>query len=279
MSNDRILIVDSELSIAKALAATLEKGGFHVKISLSVNEGEVMAVQFRPAVVIVSLDLLTVDRFAFCGNLRHNKITSDVRILMLSNGSDDEGELVGLALGADDYIVKPFELKHLMHRIGVLLKRRSTHEQSHHPIRRDGLELDFDRRTALLYGFELELTATEFRILWVMAQKPGCVFERSELLKQARGKDANCSDRTVDVHIRSIRRKLGTSCDLIETVRCIGYRFRETKIHASFGNGNDRDFAMDDEFTNPTALAKRLTVTSDDSVLRPALAGASARSD
>ena len=225
MFNNRILIVHSEVAAATELQASLENGGFDVRTTLSVKDVDALARLFRPALVIVDLDLLAGDGFTLCRNLRNNWITKDIRILMLSSGEGHEDEVMGLDQGADDFLAKPFELSHLMQRIQILLKRKSIHKHAPVLIRRDGLELDFNRRIASLDGLNLELTATQFSILWTMAERPGFAFERNELVEQSRGCDANSSERTIDAHIRAIRRKLGKLDRLVQTVRGVGYCF------------------------------------------------------
>ena len=228
MFNNRVLIVCAETSLANSLATTFEANGYDVATSLSAKVGCSITRQFCPELVVVDLDLLASDGFGFCWKLRESSSTKHVRILMLSDGRGEEYELMGLSRGADDYLLKPFQNEHLMYRARVLLKQKTTHGHTQTPIRHDGLELDFNRRTALLNGFDLALTSTEFRLIWSLAIEPGIVFDRLELVNQCRGDDANCQERTIDVHIRSIRRKLGRSNGLIETVRGVGYRFRDT---------------------------------------------------
>jgi two-component system phosphate regulon response regulator PhoB len=133
-------------------------------------------------------------------------------------------------MGADDYVTKPFKVKPLIHRIKALL-RRSLPERAHADrVTVQGLEIDRVNHQVKVNGNELLLTPTEFRLLWVLARQPGRPFSRHELMDSSRGEDANALERTIDVHIRSLRQKLDEQADLIETVRGVGYRFRPQAV-------------------------------------------------
>ena len=129
-------------------------------------------------------------------------------------------------MGADDYVTKPFKIKPLVHRIKALLRRSPSGEQSRDTIECHGITIDRSNHVASADGKELVLTPTEFRLLWTLAHAPGRPFGRNELMDRCRGEDANALERTIDVHVRSLRQKLGKLDVLIETVRGIGYRFR-----------------------------------------------------
>lgn len=253
MSNKRVLIVCEQRSLATALTRTFETSGFDVRTALSANEGGAIAREFLPALVVVDVDLPAADRIDFYWKLRGSSLATHLRIMMLS---DVRGELMELLHWADDYLLKPIQFEHLMYRVAVLLNQKTTRQRVQLPIRRNGLELDFDRRIARLDGIDLYLTATEFRLLWVMALNPDIVLSRQELVNQCRGCDANCSERTIDVHIRSVRRKLGRSSSLVETVRGVGYCFRDACAPSTFEHEVDQDSDSNHE------LADRVESTS-----------------
>ena len=134
-------------------------------------------------------------------------------------------EIVGFNMGADDYVTKPFRVQPLIHRIKALLRRTETAEAGKNFLSLHGVEIDRATHSAKFNGIELDLTPTEFRMLWTLMSQPGRPFSRNELMETSRGEDANSLERTIDVHVRSLRKKLGDTPDLIETVRGIGYRF------------------------------------------------------
>ncbi len=143
---------------------------------------------------------------------------------MLTAKGDEIDEIVGFHMGADDYVVKPFKLKPLIQRIMALLRRPSLGLLEADVVVRDGLEIDRLNHRATLDGDEITLTPTEFRLAWTLLRQPGRTFSRLDLLDASRGSDANSMERTIDVHVRSLRRKLGSRAGLVETVRGIGYR-------------------------------------------------------
>ena len=143
---------------------------------------------------------------------------------MLTARSNETDEIVGFNMGADDYVTKPFRVTPLMHRIRALLRRTETDTDSA-ILSLHGIEIDLTQRLVRVGKAELELTPTEFRMLWTIMKQPGRAFSRNELMETSRGEDANSLERTIDVHVRALRKKLGKAGDLIETVRGIGYRF------------------------------------------------------
>jgi two-component system phosphate regulon response regulator PhoB len=145
---------------------------------------------------------------------------------MLTARSEDVDEIVGFNMGADDYVTKPFKVKPLVHRIKALLRRGQGSESDREVLAAHGVEIDRVNHIAKCDDQELLLTPTEFRLLWTFVRQPGRPFSRNELMDTSRGEDANALERTIDVHIRALRQKLGNQSGLIETVRGIGYRFR-----------------------------------------------------
>ena len=226
MTQQTILIVEDERSLIDVLTYNLSNEGFQV---LSATDGETgirRAQTALPDLIILDLMLPVVDGLDVCRQLRADPRTRNIRILMLTARSEEVDEIVGFNMGADDYVTKPFKLKPLIHRIKALLRRPAETESNNDIIAIDGIEIDRLNHLAKLDGRELQLTPTEFRMLWTLARHPGRAYSRLDLLDTCRGEDANAMERTIDVHIRALRRKLGQSGDCIQTVRGIGYRLR-----------------------------------------------------
>lgn len=226
---ERILVVDDEPKIVKLARDYLEKSGFQV---LSAGEGPTalaMARRERPDLIVLDLMLPGMNGYDVCRMLRRE---SAVPIIMLTARAEESDQIVGLELGADDYITKPFSPRALVARVRALL-RRANH-QLHQPdmIQSGGLVLDLPGHRATLNGEPLHLTPNEFGILTVLVQHPGQTLSREQLLEQVHGAAATGFDRSVDSHIKNLRRKLEpdpTTPRFIETVYGVGYRFVEQK--------------------------------------------------
>ncbi|MBX3441035.1 MAG: response regulator [Planctomyces sp.] len=227
MSKPRILIVDDEPAIADVLVYNFAKENFEVETAADGRTALARAATFLPDLVILDLMLPVMDGLQVCRQLRAETKTKNVRILMLTAKGDETDEIVGFNLGADDYVAKPFRIKPLIERVKALLRRPTAEEDSVDSVEIDGLSIDRIKHVALLDGRELLLTPTEFRLLWTLARQPGRTFTRNELLDCCRGEDANSMERTIDVHIRALRKKLDRLAGAIETVRGVGYRYHE----------------------------------------------------
>ncbi len=226
MSKSRLLIVEDERSLAEVLQYNLEKEGFEVMTAADGQDGVRKAQAHTPDLVVLDLMLPIIEGFEVCRILRSDAKTQNIRILMLTARSEEVDEIVGFNMGADDYVTKPFKIKPLVHRIKALLRRDASAEQARDVINAGGIEIDRINHSARADGQDLHLTPTEFRLLWTLARQPGRPFGRNELMDRCRGEDANALERTIDVHVRSLRQKLEQRADLIETVRGVGYRFR-----------------------------------------------------
>ncbi len=226
MKQQTVLIIEDERSLSEVLSYNLAKEGFRVVTAADGQEGLRKAQAISPDLVVLDLMLPVIDGLQVCRQLRADSRTQNVRILMLTARSEEVDEIVGFNMGADDYVTKPFKLKPLLHRIKALLRRAADASASTDSARLHGIEIDRLHHTCHLEGQELTLTPTEFRLLWTLIRHPGRPYSRNELMDTARGEDANAQDRTIDVHVRSLRQKLGDKADVIETVRGIGYRFR-----------------------------------------------------
>lgn len=226
MSKQKILIIEDERTLVEVLTYNLTNEGFEVMSATDGQDGLRKAQRELPELILLDLMLPVVDGLQVCRQLRSDPRTQDLRILMLTARSEEIDEIVGFNMGADDYVTKPFKIKPLIHRIKALL-RRSPPDRAHSDrVAVQGLDIDRLNHQVSVDGSELLLTPTEFRLLWVLARQPGRPFSRHELMDSSRGEDANALERTIDVHVRSLRQKLGTHADLIETIRGVGYRFR-----------------------------------------------------
>jgi two-component system phosphate regulon response regulator PhoB len=226
MTKPKILIVEDERALQEVLTYNLEREGFEVVVSSDGQDAIRRARTFEPDVILLDLMLPVIDGLEVCRQLRADTKTQAIRILMLTARSEEVDEIVGFNMGADDYVTKPFKVKPLIHRIKALLRRSSGEQKSRDVVSIHGIEVDRINHTAKANGVVLDLTPTEFRLLWSLAKAAGRPFGRNELMDHCRGEDANALERTIDVHVRSLRHKLGELGDVIETVRGIGYRFR-----------------------------------------------------
>ncbi len=240
MSKKTILLIEDEPAIVDVLSYNLAKEGFEVLTATDGLDGLHKAKSALPDLVILDLMLPGLNGIEVCRELTSNPKTQHIRILMLTARSEEVDEIVGFNVGADDYVTKPFKIKPLIHRIKAALRRTDAPVAAGDVIAADGIELDRGAHSARLDGNLLNLTATEFRILWTLVRQPGRTFSRAELMDSSRGQDANALQRTIDVHIRSLRRKLGRRASLVETVRGVGYRFRATKLVATGGYTRQR---------------------------------------
>ncbi|WP_144992405.1 response regulator [Polystyrenella longa] len=225
MARERILIIEDEASLADVLTYNLKNEGYEV---LSARDGQMgleLAQQKLPDLILLDLMLPGMDGLQICRHLRNNPKTENIRIMMLTAKSEELDEVIGFNMGADDYVTKPFKLKPLIHRIKAHLRQPARETETQDVIKCHGIEIDRLHHTACADGKELNLTLTEFKLLWMLASHPGRPFSRYELLDTSRGVDANSLERTIDVHIRSLRQKLEDKADLVETVRGVGYRF------------------------------------------------------
>jgi two-component system phosphate regulon response regulator PhoB len=232
MAKQKILIIEDERSLVEVLTYNLEKEGFEVVAATDGQEGLRRAQTTLPDLAILDLMLPVIDGLQVCRQLRADSRTQHIRILMLTARSEEVDEIVGFNMGADDYVTKPFKMKPLIHRIKALLRRPPAAAAGKDQVGLHGIEIDRLHHQVKLDGAELPLTPTEFKLLWALARQPGRPFSRNELMDVCRGEDANALERTIDVHIRSLRQKLQDRAEVVETVRGIGYRFRPEQHEA-----------------------------------------------
>ncbi len=226
MAKHTILIIEDEPSLVDVLTYNLTKEGFKTIVATDGQEGLRLASTALPDLIILDLMLPVVDGLQVCRQIRSDSKTQDIRILMLTAKNEEVDEIVGFSIGADDYVSKPFKLKPLIHRVKALLRRSVSEQRSGDVVSTDGIEINRLNHVAKVDGKELPLTPTEFQLLWTLVRQPGRAFTRNELMDRCRGEDAPSFERTIDVHIRSLRQKLGPWAGVIETVRGVGYRFR-----------------------------------------------------
>jgi two-component system phosphate regulon response regulator PhoB len=229
MARPRVLIIEDERALTDVLSYNLQREGYEVVVAHDGQEGLRKAQMQSPDLILLDLMLPTMDGLEVCRELRAGDRTRNVPILMLTAKAEETDQLVGFSMGADDYVTKPFSVKVLLQRIKALQRRTDQTSESADII--DHLEVSIDRvrHKATVRGRDLDLTPTEFRLLECMLRQPGRAFTRPQLMDVAIGEGAIVLERTIDVHIKTLRRKLGSDTEFIETVRGIGYRFRETK--------------------------------------------------
>ncbi|WP_437191506.1 response regulator [Planctomicrobium sp. SH527] len=229
MSNTKILIVEDEPTILDALQYNFRKEGFDVTTAVSGRDALLKVQNQVPDIVVLDLMIPPPDGLQVCRQLRSDPRTKNVRILILTAKDEEIDEVLGFNMGADDYVAKPFRVKPLIERVKALLRRPISEESEHEILSIGPIEIDRSHHIVKLHGEELPLTPTEFRLLWTLAKQPGRTFSRNELLDCSRGEDANSMERTIDVHVRALRKKLLDVADQVETIRGIGYRFKPAR--------------------------------------------------
>jgi two-component system phosphate regulon response regulator PhoB len=226
----KVLVVEDERSLTEVLAYNLRREGYEVFLAHDGPEGLRKARTHLPDLVILDLMLPGLDGLEVCRELRSTDSTATVPILMLTAKAEETDQVVGFAVGADDYVTKPFSVKVLLQRVKALLRRRADESAgSTEVIEHLGVRIDRARHQAYVEGAPLDLTPTEFRLLECLLRRPGRAFNRAQLMDAAIGEGAVVLERTIDVHVKTLRRKLATKADRIETVRGVGYRFREAR--------------------------------------------------
>ncbi|MBX7167670.1 MAG: response regulator transcription factor [Pirellulales bacterium] len=229
MTKEHILVVDDEEDLLELVNFNLTKEGYRVTC---LNTGEDATKRVRsemPDLVILDLLLPRVDGLELCRMLKSDERTKNIPIVMLTAKGEEADVVTGLELGADDYITKPFSPRVLMARIKAVLRRsqRLENEDDDKVIRTGSLTIHPGRHEVILAGKPVALTLSEFRLLHFLAQRPGWVFTRSQIVDAVKGNDYPVTERSVDVQIVGLRKKLGDFGRTIETVRGVGYRFRE----------------------------------------------------
>jgi phosphate regulon transcriptional regulator PhoB len=224
----KILIVEDENDLVKLLKYNLEKEGFRVSHA---SNGSVVLAELRrdePDLVILDLMLPGMDGLEICRQLRRIEKYSSLPVLMLTARGEEADRVVGLELGADDYVTKPFSMRELIARVRVLLRRHEPALPNRSAVQRGNLTIDPTAHTVRIQGGIVELSALEFRLLYYLASNPGIVFSRDQLLDRVWGNDRSVTPRSVDVYIRRVREKIEMEPQepaFVQTVHGVGYRF------------------------------------------------------
>ena len=229
MAKEKILVVDDEEDILELVRYNLSREGYQVTGTLTGEDAlrKVRSEAFD--LIILDLMLPGMDGLAFTKTLKNDFRLRSIPIIMLSAKGEEADIVTGLELGADDYITKPFSPKVMIARVRTALRRHTEEPQDEMAIVKiHDLEINPGRRSVLAKGDRVDLTFTEFQVLLLMAKRPGWVFTRTHIVDSIRGNDYPVTDRSVDVQIVGLRKKLGAYGKYIETVRGVGYRFRET---------------------------------------------------
>jgi two-component system alkaline phosphatase synthesis response regulator PhoP len=228
---ERVLVIEDEADILELMLYNLQREGYLVNGTQHGDEGLRRARAEKPDLVLLDLMLPGLSGIEVCRRLKADPETKELGIIMVTAKSEADDVCAGLEVGADDYIPKPFSPKVLLARVKAVLRRRrgedDGEDESSDRIEVPGLVVDPERHEVKVEGTSITFTATEFRLLHFLASNPGRVFTRNHLLSRVVGEDSFVIDRNVDVHIGAVRKKLGPLRDRIETVRGVGYRFKD----------------------------------------------------
>jgi two-component system alkaline phosphatase synthesis response regulator PhoP len=227
MANENILIVDDEEDVLELIRYNLDRSGYHVETASSGEEALTKAREKLPDLVILDLMLPGIDGLEVCRQLKRDAKTDHIPVIMLTAKGEETDIVTGLELGADDYVTKPFSPKVLSARVRRILHRAASRDLEQPPMKIRDLTIDPARREVLVKGKPVSLTFTEFNILHALAKRPGLVLTRYQIIDSVHGDDYLVTDRAVDVQIVSLRRKLSSCGGYIETVRGVGYRFKD----------------------------------------------------
>lgn len=227
MAHETILLVEDETDIRELVRYNLDREGFRVMECGSAEAARKRLQDRHPDLIVLDLMLPGIDGVTFCKELRAEPGTRSLPVLMLTARSEEADVVVGLEVGADDYLPKPFSPRVLIARIRALLRRHAGPGSGENTrIERGPLTIDTERHEVRAGNRLLSLTFSEFRILEALARRPGVVFTRYQIVDAVHGADYAVTDRAVDVQIVGLRRKLGDCSDMVETVRGVGYRFK-----------------------------------------------------
>lgn len=227
MTENTVLVIDDEKDLIELVKYNLEKDGFQVIPATDGYKGLRLAREYRPDLVLLDLMLPGMDGLEVCRNLKGDDETSSIPVIMLTAKGTEADIVVGLEMGADDYITKPFSPKVLVARVKAVLRRKESRGGATPPLQADKLSLDPERHEVYIEDEPITLTLTEFKLLRYLMERRGRVLTRDQILNAVLGDEAVVVDRVVDVHITSLRKKLGNYGAYILTIRGIGYKFKE----------------------------------------------------
>src|SRR6056297_23299 len=226
-----IFVIDDEKDIQNILEVNLRNSGYTVYTYSSAEKALEGLKKIHPDLIILDIMMDGMDRYDFCKHLRSQQEYRNIPIIFLSAKSEEFDKVLGLELGGDDYITKPFGIKELTSRVKALLRRTESISEpgtdQDNKLAYNGLELYPDKYQVLIDGKDINLTKTEFLILQLFLKYPGKIFTRDNIIDSIRGDDVYVIDRTIDVHIMNLRKKMGHYKDIIKTFSGIGYGFKE----------------------------------------------------
>ena len=228
MAYETVLIVEDERDILNLISFNLRKAGYHTRGVTSGEEGMAALIEEPPDLVILDLMLPGMDGFDVCREMKANDRLKEIPVIMLTAKTEDSDIVSGLEAGADDYITKPFSPKVVVARVRTVLRRLRNEKlrNGEERIRIHGIEIDSGRHEVYCDGMLIDLSATEFLILSFLASNPGWVFSRRQIITAVRGEDYPVTERSVDVQILGIRKKLGEYGNNIVTIRGVGYKMK-----------------------------------------------------
>ena len=227
MASETVLIVEDDADIRELIRYNMEREGYKVVECASAEEAEDCLKRTVPGLVLLDLMLPGTDGFAFCRAIRANERTAQVPVIMVTARDEDADIVAGLEVGADDYVTKPFSARILSARVRAVLRRRALEPgDEKNLLSRGPIEIDRTHHAVKIDGQPLTLTLSEFKTLDLFMKRPGVVFSRYQIVDAVHGADYPVTDRSVDVQIVGLRRKLGKYSDLIETIRGVGYRMK-----------------------------------------------------
>ncbi len=223
--NTKILIVDDEKDIIEFLEYSFEKEGYQVHTASNGVDGKQLALQVKPDLIILDIMMPGIDGVELCKELREIPEFEDTLIIFLTARAEDYSQIAGFEVGADDYITKPVRPRVLLARVQALLKRKTKTRVEENVIRTNFLQINQDRREVIYNGQAVHIPKIEFDLLVLLASNPGKIFNRDKIYAKIWGTDVFVSDRTLDVHIRKLREKIGK--EHIKTIKGVGYGFNE----------------------------------------------------
>ena len=227
MANEKILVVDDEEDVLELVRYNLDKNGYRIETATTGEKALTKARTKLPDLIILDLMLPDIDGLEVCKKLKSDTKTQNIPIIMLTAKGEEADIVTGLELGADNYVTKPFSPKVLVARVRRILHKTIARDLEKAPVKIHELTIDPARRQVLIKNKPVDLTFTEFNILYVLAKRPGLVFTRYQIVDMLHGDDYLVTDRAVDVQIVGLRKKLGPCSKYIETVRGVGYRFKD----------------------------------------------------
>ncbi len=227
MAKESILIVDDEEDVLELVRYNLDKNGYNIDTATTGEQALAKARAKLPNLIILDLMLPGIDGLEVCKKLKSDTKTQNIPIIMLTAKGEETDIVIGLELGADDYVTKPFSPKVLVARVRRILHKTIARDLEKSPVKIHELTIDPARRQVLLKNKLVDLTFTEFNVLYALAKRPGLVFTRYQIVDMLHGDDYLVTDRAVDVQMVSLRKKLGAYGKYIETVRGVGYRFKD----------------------------------------------------